>query len=73
VVKHAGHIKGILAQKPLGLNYLEAKEDAQFCQERAITLAVVTDRSAAPAKIFDWVAEAYRETSKLMQGLGIPG
>ena len=39
-VKHAGHIKGILAQKPLATNYQEAKEIVRLCNEAGITLAV---------------------------------
>ncbi len=39
-VKHAGHIKGILAQKPLATNYPEAKEIVRLCQEAGITLGV---------------------------------
>ena len=39
-VKHAGHIKGILAQKPLGTNYQEAKEIVRLCEEAGITLGV---------------------------------
>lgn len=39
-VKHAGHIKGILAQKPLATNYQESKEIVRLCNEAGITLAV---------------------------------
>ena len=39
-VKHAGHIKGILAQKPLGTNYQEAKEIVRLSREAGITLGV---------------------------------
>ncbi len=39
-VKHAGHIKGILAQKPLAANYREAKEVVRLCEEAGITLGV---------------------------------
>jgi predicted dehydrogenase len=39
-VKHGNHLKGILAQKPLGTNYQEAKEIVRLCQEAEITLAV---------------------------------
>jgi len=38
--KHAGHIKGILAQKPLAANYREAKEVVRLCEEAGITLGV---------------------------------
>jgi len=33
-------VKGILAQKPLGMNYAEALEAVQFCEKAGITLAV---------------------------------
>ena len=33
-------VKGILAQKPLGMNYREAREAVRACQEAGITLAV---------------------------------
>src|SRR3954447_16516269 len=39
-VKHADHIKGILAQKPLGINYKQAKEMVALCEDAGITLAV---------------------------------
>ena len=39
-VKHADHIKGILAQKPFGKNYAEAKEMEQLCADAGIKLAV---------------------------------
>ena len=39
-VKHADHLKGILAQKPLATNYQEAKEVVRLCAEAGITLAV---------------------------------
>jgi predicted dehydrogenase len=39
-VRHAGHIRGILAQKPLAINYAEARELVRLCQEADITLAV---------------------------------
>ena len=32
-VKHADHIKGILAQKPMGKNYREAKEIVRLCEQ----------------------------------------
>lgn len=34
------HIKGILAQKPMGLNFDEAKEIVQLCADAGITLGV---------------------------------
>ncbi|MBD0327919.1 MAG: Gfo/Idh/MocA family oxidoreductase, partial [Pyrinomonadaceae bacterium] len=39
-VKHAGHLKGILAQKPLGMNYAEAEEIVGLCAEAKIKLGV---------------------------------
>lgn len=39
-VKHADHIRGILAQKPLGMNFAEAAEIVRLCREAGITLAV---------------------------------
>src|SRR5581483_2697065 len=39
-VRHRGHIKGILAQKPLAMNLLEAREIVHLCKEAGITLAV---------------------------------
>jgi len=38
--KHAGHIKGILAQKPLATDYQEAKEVVRRCEEAGIKLGV---------------------------------
>lgn len=40
VVKHADHIKGILAQKPMGVNFSEAKEIVFLCEAAGIKLAV---------------------------------
>ncbi len=40
IVKHSSHIQGILAQKPLGVNYAEAREIVRLCREAGITLAV---------------------------------
>ena len=37
------------------------------------TVSIELEYSPEPAKIVDWVTEAYRETNKLMQGLGIRG
>jgi len=34
------HIRGVLAQKPLGVNYLEAKQITAMCADAGITLAV---------------------------------
>jgi predicted dehydrogenase len=39
-VRHAGHIKGILAQKPLAMTFREAKECVDLCAGAGITLAV---------------------------------
>src|SRR5437016_8604482 len=40
VCKHKKSIRGILAQKPLGVNYTQAKEIVQLCRRAGITLAV---------------------------------
>ena len=39
-VKHADRIRGILAQKPLGVDYEQAKEIVRLCRDAGITLAV---------------------------------
>lgn len=39
-VKHGSHIRGILAQKPLGMNFNEANEIVRMCRDAGITLAV---------------------------------
>ena len=39
-VKQKSHIRGILAQKPLGMNYAEAKEAVRLCKRAGIALAV---------------------------------
>jgi len=39
-VKHGDHLRGILAQKPLGMNFQEAAEIVRLCREAGITLAV---------------------------------
>jgi predicted dehydrogenase len=39
-VRHAHHIRGILAQKPLGMNYAQAREIVALCRDAGITLAV---------------------------------
>ncbi|WP_114782915.1 Gfo/Idh/MocA family protein [Botryobacter ruber] len=39
-VKHADHIKGILVQKPMAVNYTEAKELVRLCAEAGIKLSV---------------------------------
>ena len=40
VVKQSDHIRGVLAQKPLGVNYAEATEIVRLCDEAGIVLAV---------------------------------
>jgi predicted dehydrogenase len=39
-VKHGSHIRGILAQKPLGINLTEARDIVRMCQQAGVTLAV---------------------------------
>lgn len=39
-VKHAGHIRGILAQKPVAMNYRDALASVEACERAGITLAV---------------------------------
>lgn len=39
-VKHSGHLRGILAQKPLGVDYAEAVEIVRLCEQAGICLAV---------------------------------
>ena len=39
VVRHK-HIRGVLAQKPLGIDYAQAKEVVRLCREAGVTLAV---------------------------------
>src|SRR5437667_688054 len=39
VCRYKKHIRGVLAQKPLGVNYQEAKEIVQLCRRAGITLA----------------------------------
>lgn len=39
-VNHNDHIKGILAQKPLGINLKQAKEIVKLCEEAGILLGV---------------------------------
>src|SRR5262245_31630936 len=38
--RHGDHIKGILAQKPLALNYKDARECVDLCRQAGIRLAV---------------------------------
>ena len=40
VVQHASHVRGILAQKPLGIDYQQAREIVRLGRDAAITLAV---------------------------------
>jgi predicted dehydrogenase len=40
VVQHADHIRGVLAQKPLGVDYRQAAEIVRLCEGAGITLAV---------------------------------
>lgn len=40
VVKHKRTIRGVLAQKPLGVDFAQAKEIVRLCQRAGITLAV---------------------------------
>lgn len=40
IVKHKNHIRGILAQKPLGVDYKQAVEVVKLCKKAGITLAV---------------------------------
>ena len=39
-IKHADHIKGILAQKPMGINYAQTKEIVSLCDDAGIKLGV---------------------------------
>ncbi|HEV3136795.1 MAG TPA: Gfo/Idh/MocA family oxidoreductase [Pirellulales bacterium] len=40
VVRHADHVRGILAQKPLGVDYAQAREIVGICQAAGVKLAV---------------------------------
>lgn len=40
VVRRAGHIRGVLAQKPLAADYAQAKEIVQMCEAAGIVLGV---------------------------------
>lgn len=40
VAKHSNHIRGVLAQKPLGVDYAQAQEIVAICEDAGITLAV---------------------------------
>ena len=39
-VKHTDHLRGILAQKPLGVDYHEAQQIVGLCRDAGLTLAV---------------------------------
>ncbi len=39
-VRHGDHLRGILAQKPLGTSYAQAREIVAMCEDAGITLAV---------------------------------
>lgn len=39
-VRHAGRLRGILAQKPLGVNFAQAAKIVKLCQEAGVVLAV---------------------------------
>ena len=39
-VKHSEHLKGILAQKPLAMNYADSREIVRLCEQAGITLGV---------------------------------
>lgn len=39
-IRHRDHVRGILAQKPLGCSFGEAKEIVELCRDAGITLAV---------------------------------
>jgi predicted dehydrogenase len=40
VARHADHVRGVLAQKPLGMDYAQAVEIVGLCRRAGITLAV---------------------------------
>ena len=40
IVEHADHVRAVLAQKPLGMNYAEAREIVRLCESVGIVLAV---------------------------------
>jgi predicted dehydrogenase len=39
-VQHAAHVRGILAQKPLGADYAQAAQIVRLCRQAGVTLAV---------------------------------
>ncbi len=40
IVRHGDHVRGILAQKPLGMDYAEARQIVELCAEAGVKLAV---------------------------------
>jgi len=40
IVQHADHVRGVLAQKPLGMDYAQAREIVGLCEQAGIALAV---------------------------------
>jgi predicted dehydrogenase len=40
IIAHADHVRGVLAQKPLGVNYAQACRIVELCQQAGITLVV---------------------------------
>jgi hypothetical protein len=40
VVEHGRHVRGVLAQKPLAMNYADARAIVRMCSDAGITLAV---------------------------------
>jgi len=40
IVEHRDHVRGVLAQKPLGVNYAEAAEIVRLCESAGIVLVV---------------------------------
>jgi len=40
IARHADHVRGILAQKPLAMSYAQARRLVQLCDDAGITLAV---------------------------------
>lgn len=65
IVPHADHVRGILAQKPLAMNYRDACECVRLCKESNIRLAVNQNMRFDPSM---------RALSRLLRGgyLGEP-
>jgi predicted dehydrogenase len=40
IVEHRDHVRGILAQKPLGMDFAQARQIVTLCEQAGITLAV---------------------------------